>query len=389
MEMPPPDESMLPDDGNRAPERRRLLFVFGALYFVQGVAEPTEGLIAQPVRSLLRSWGHDAAAIGAFAALLSVPWMIKPLYGLATDFVPVFGSRRKGWLVLWTLATATALFVLWLIDVPDGAVGLLLGLLFVPTVGVAFTDVVVDALMVEEGQPRGLTGTLQSMQWGAMYTATILTGWLGGYLSQHGLQRLGFAICALTAGGALVVALTLVREPPAPRGEASLKGAARSLGATARHPAVLLVALFLFFVGFNPFGASVTYVHMTEALHLDESLYGETVSVQAVAAVLASATYGAILSARRLRPTRLGLRGARHPLHALLPGAPRSDVGLRGGGVLRLHLDARVAGAVRHGRTLLPARARRHRLRHPHVRVEPLDWARRSRRWLVLQRVAC
>jgi len=53
--MPLPEESSLRDDGGGAPERRRLLFVFGALYFVQGVAEPTEGLIAQPVRSLLRS----------------------------------------------------------------------------------------------------------------------------------------------------------------------------------------------------------------------------------------------------------------------------------------------------------------------------------------------
>ena len=58
-------------------------------------------------------------------------------------------------------------------------------MLFVPTIGVAFSDVVIDALMVEEGQPRGLTGRLQSVQWAAIYAATILTGVLGGYLSQY------------------------------------------------------------------------------------------------------------------------------------------------------------------------------------------------------------
>ena len=31
---------------------------FAALYFVQSVGDPTSGLIAQPVRSLLRSWGN-------------------------------------------------------------------------------------------------------------------------------------------------------------------------------------------------------------------------------------------------------------------------------------------------------------------------------------------
>ncbi|MGH8628039.1 MAG: hypothetical protein ACREYC_23150 [Gammaproteobacteria bacterium] len=51
------------------------------IYFVQGIGEPTEGLIAQPVRSLLDSWGHSATEIGDFALLVSLPWVIKPLYG--------------------------------------------------------------------------------------------------------------------------------------------------------------------------------------------------------------------------------------------------------------------------------------------------------------------
>ena len=49
---------------------------FAALYFVQSVGDPTSGLIAQPVRSLLRSWGSPAA-LGALMALLAVPWTIK------------------------------------------------------------------------------------------------------------------------------------------------------------------------------------------------------------------------------------------------------------------------------------------------------------------------
>ena len=38
------------------------VLLFGMLYFVQGIVEPTEGLIAQPVRSLLKSWDHTATA---------------------------------------------------------------------------------------------------------------------------------------------------------------------------------------------------------------------------------------------------------------------------------------------------------------------------------------
>ena len=33
-------------------------FFFAALYFVQSIGEPTSGLVAQPVRSLLKSWAN-------------------------------------------------------------------------------------------------------------------------------------------------------------------------------------------------------------------------------------------------------------------------------------------------------------------------------------------
>jgi hypothetical protein len=30
-------------------------------------------------------------------ALLAVPWTIKPAFGLLSDFVPLFGSRRRNY----------------------------------------------------------------------------------------------------------------------------------------------------------------------------------------------------------------------------------------------------------------------------------------------------
>src|SRR3954470_5297562 len=90
-------------------EARRLGLLFGALYFLQGIGEPTDGLIAQPVRSLLKGWGRTAGEIAAFSALLAIPWSLKPLYGLLTDFVPLFGTRRKGYLILAAAAMAISL----------------------------------------------------------------------------------------------------------------------------------------------------------------------------------------------------------------------------------------------------------------------------------------
>jgi hypothetical protein len=89
--------------------------LFGLLYFVQGIVEPTDGLLSQPIKSLLRNWGYSAASTAWFIAVLSVAWAIKPLYGLLTDFVPLAGSRRRSYLLLTTAVATISLTVVYLL----------------------------------------------------------------------------------------------------------------------------------------------------------------------------------------------------------------------------------------------------------------------------------
>jgi MFS family permease len=169
---------------------------FAALYFVQSVGDPTSGLIAQPVRSLLRSWGESPASLAALMALLAIPWSIKPAFGLLSDFVPLLGSRRRNYLLLANGMAAVSLLVLAFVPLSPENRWLLFALLLPTTVGIALGDVIVDALMVEKGQPLGLTGRFQSIQWAAANAALLLTGVLGGYIAETKLQSVAFATCA-------------------------------------------------------------------------------------------------------------------------------------------------------------------------------------------------
>jgi MFS family permease len=270
----------------------RLGLLFGTIYFVQGVGEPTEGLIIQPVRTLLSSWGHGPEQIAAFVALLAVPWSLKPLFGLLTDFVPLAGTRRKGYLILTSAATIAGFLVLAVLPIPRGSQNWLFAWLLLPTLAVAFSDVVADAMMIEEGQPLGLTGRLQSIQWASMYAATIATGLVGGHLSQTGQPRLGFLICAGLSVATLVLSIWGVRERRrAPRG-GGLRAGLGALGDALRSPGILAVGAFLFLWNFNPFSNTVLQLHMTQSMGFSEQFYGNSVAIMAVACVAASVCYG-------------------------------------------------------------------------------------------------
>jgi len=285
--------------------------LFGLLYFVQGIVEPTDGLLSQPIKSLLRNWGYSAASTAWFIAVLSIAWAIKPLYGLLTDFVPLAGSRRRSYLLLTTAVASISLTAVYLLPLTSDRALLLLLLLLPTAVAIAFSDVVIDAMMIAVGQPRGMTGRLQSIQWTSMYAATIVTGVAGGALSQWGMQQTGFLVAGLSCGISLFAVWFLVRErrQPAdacegasPAAKCNAAGdrhlpashAITEMWRTFREPDIIAIGAFLFLWNFNPFSSTVLYYYSTEALHFSEQFVGSLTSWHAVGLLTGSVLYGVV-----------------------------------------------------------------------------------------------
>jgi MFS family permease len=264
---------------------------FATMYFIQGIGDPTSGLIAQPVRSLLKSWGDSPTTIAAFMGLLALPWSLKVLFGLLSDLVPLFGSRRRNYLLISSVSASAGLFALYFFPVPHGAHWVLFMGLLLPTIGIAFGDVLVDALMVETGQPLGLTGRLQSIQWTAVNVALLLTGVVGGYLSTVDRQQVALLLCAALWAGSFALAYRFARDSPG----AAPMGGRRTMNALVHafaRPGLMTVCGIAFIWSFNPLWVSVLYLHMTTGLHFDEQTYGNTYSVFSAGSVMASLLYG-------------------------------------------------------------------------------------------------
>ena len=175
-------------------------------------------------------------------------------------------------------------------------------------IGVAFKDVTTDAAMIEAGQPLRITGRIQSAQCAHIYGASMICGVMGGWISQHGLQKLGFLIGALMGASALYIAIFHIKETPRPElHKGQLKRAVKVLGQAARTRIVILVAVFYLLVNFNPFSWDVLYVHMTSELGFSEQFVGYTYTLNSLGAIVSCILYG--IFAKRV------------PLRALLWGS--------------------------------------------------------------------
>src|SRR5207245_922949 len=88
----------------KTPDTQRLAVLFGVVYFAQGMWY----LPNQTITIVLKERGLSAGQVADFFLISTVPWLVKPLYGLISDFVPLFGRRRKSYFLVTSGLAALA-----------------------------------------------------------------------------------------------------------------------------------------------------------------------------------------------------------------------------------------------------------------------------------------
>ena len=73
----------------------QLAIVLAAVYFAEGLAQQA-GLIGQPLRLYLNdTLKLTTTQISLLGWVWYIPVLVKPGLGIITDYMPIFGSRRK------------------------------------------------------------------------------------------------------------------------------------------------------------------------------------------------------------------------------------------------------------------------------------------------------
>jgi hypothetical protein len=282
--------------------------VYAALVIVAGVLTTTlaqtQVLARLPLQNLLKNELHvDRTANAAFFFWAGLAWYLKPFAGILTDAFPLFGSRRKSYILV--SATLAALSWLVLIVTPHEYRDLLLVVIVINTF-MMVTSTVVGGYMVETAQASSGSGRLTALRQFVQQACWIVNGPAAGYLAS-----IAFGWTAAACGGVmfLLVPVTVLflqekRQRSDPRH--LLENARSQLVkiATARTmwAAAGLMALFYIAPGF----ATALFYKQQNELHLGTQAQGFLQLIAGVCGVLAAVGYGILCRRLNLRTLLVG-----------------------------------------------------------------------------------
>lgn len=264
------------------------------VYFVQGIL----GLARLAVSFFLKDdLALSPAEVAALTGIASLPWTIKPIFGFLSDGLPLFGYRRRPYLILSGLLGTTA----WLILATLAHTAwLATAMILLSSLSVAMSDVIVDSLVVERAREESQTdtGTLQSLCWGASAIGGLMTAYLGGLLLEYTSTRAVFVVTATFPLIVSVVAWLITEEPVAKNSNGpTIWNQIKQLKTAFSQRAIWMPALFLFLWQSTPSADSAFFFFTTNSLGFEPEFLGRIRLVTSLAALIGIAIFQRFLKA--------------------------------------------------------------------------------------------
>lgn len=263
------------------------LFAILSVYFVQGIL----GLSRLAVSFFLKDeLALNPAQMGALIGIAAIPWVVKPVFGFISDGLPLFGYRRRPYLLLSGIIGSLSWIVLatMVTNAWEATAVLLL-----TSVSVALSDVIVDSLVVERARQESLAqaGSLQSLAWGTSALGGLITAYLSGWLLQQVSSQTVFTITAIFP---LIVcaAAWLIAEEPVKKTEVSpektsqIKQQIKLVWQGIKQKSILLPTAFVFLWQATPNADSAFFYFTTNELGFEPEFLGRVRLVTSVAALL-------------------------------------------------------------------------------------------------------
>lgn len=249
----------------------RISIFLALIYFTQATAG-TGGIAGTAIQYYMKEGlGLTATTLAYISSIAGIAWFIKPAFGLLSDFVPLFGYRRKSYILLCNgLAMLVWLVLAWMMYYgmvttyyPIMIVGVLMGIFL------SVTDVATDGYMVQSGNETDETGKFQSIQWTSIKLGAVLVTLSGTYLALQIMpdtgnstfeiteqiqQRMGylFAFAALFPVTNIIAAYFLIDEEKIKLTKEKFQEIKAGIWAAVKMKPIWILALCILGLHFSP-----------------------------------------------------------------------------------------------------------------------------------------
>ncbi|MHA1738533.1 MAG: MFS transporter [Candidatus Heimdallarchaeota archaeon] len=261
-----------------------LYLLFSFIYFNQGIW----GLKASPLFYLMREdWGLSASMIALIGSITTLPWTIKPLWGIIVDSIPLFKKKTKYWLVLNYAIISVLSVIIWMTGLNIYTLvitGFIFGICF------SFNDVAGDGFVCVLEKKHNLSGKLQAVSWFSLSVAGLITSLGGAWIAKYHDYRLAFLLCAISP---LIMIYFILKKHDEPDVEGKklnfdqLKLFWKAL--FNKRLAVPMMFLLCYFL--SPSFGTPLMIQMREVLHMDKMMIGVLGSVGTVFGMIGYALY--------------------------------------------------------------------------------------------------
>ena len=208
-----------------------------------------------------------------------IPWVIKPVYGFLSDSIPIFGYKRRSYLILAGLIGCVS----WLAYSVTGDLSSAVFWQVLASASIAVSDVVTDSIVVERSRDgAGTGGDLQSLCWGSAAIGGLISAYFSGSLLEFYSPRIIFKATAVFP---LIISLAaffiseakesaLSALTPSDTIATKIRLQAAQLWSAISNPKIYVPALFIFCWQATPSPDSALFFFQTNALGFKPEFLG-------------------------------------------------------------------------------------------------------------------
>ncbi|XP_010532070.1 PREDICTED: probable folate-biopterin transporter 3 [Tarenaya hassleriana] len=228
-----------------------------------------------------------------YVGVIQIPWIVKPIWGLFTDVVPVLGYRRRPYFIFAGLLAMISMLVLSLHRNLDLA--LALSSLVAGSAGVAVADVTIDACVTQCSISNpSLASDMQSLCGISSSVGSLVGLSLSGLLVHLFGPKGVYGLLSLTAGLVVMAGMLLNESPSRSLGRKRVNEkfmeAGKSIWKTFQYGEVWRPCLFLFLSA-----ALSLHIHEGMFYWYTDSKDGPLFSKEAVGSILSFGAVGSLV----------------------------------------------------------------------------------------------